>query len=919
MAGLLRDRYFEYAPNRAWDLVTGEAVSTGREDGEDRASEAPPAAYVELLEHGAEGSPRRFTLDLGRLSWREHQRMAAAEARRRGYVAVALDVFFRIRLLLVDELRTRAMVLIARPDAPPDVTRIALLHAAAMSSGPHVLLTTRGSGRVSKQWRVAEARATYSSTKLHAVARTSHSREIAELIDRADRADELVRRGRHAAAERVLREAAAALVRRGASGPAAGIYITLGRMLLERGGVSSADAAFSEAAVLAEGTEHRLAVSARLWQAAARTDGGQLAAAESLCRAVLITDPGDEERARAEAALGRVLSWQGRIGDAAPLTFLRTPSASPYVEATAIRVILEGGDLFHAGNRARGLLTATATGDAASRVIALCAHLRVLLAAGDLALAEEGLRSLTEAARSARMPLRLARMRLLWSEALRRAGNVRAADRELRSLTRLRSALPALLRTAIDRSLKTPLHARSSKPQVRPGATVQAADLVELAQSDEDDRSALRKICGFVQNAVRAARVELCTENAGAVTAVITCGAGLPTRLGQRALESGSLIGPEVVESGWELAMPVRLGTRIVGALTVRWPADRTSGDDAAGIVNLACAVAAPRVESLTASARESAVAATAIPELVGVSAAMTEVRRAVTRAASAPFAVLIEGESGVGKELVARAIHQLGPRRDRRFCDVNCAALPDDLLESELFGHARGAFTGAVSDRAGLVEEADGGTLFLDEVADLSARAQAKLLRVVQQQEVRRVGETFSRKIEVRLVSAANRDLRGECEQGRFRQDLLYRLDVIRVRIPSLRERPEDIPALTKHFWRAAAERVNTQASLSHGVLAALARYHWPGNVRELQNVLSALAVAAPSRGQVRAALLPAVITGATPVTSDRLSAARSQWERRFVEVALARAGGSRSRAARDLGLSRQGLLKILERLRLS
>jgi len=149
MAGLLRDRYFEYAPNRAWDLVTGEAVSTGREDGEDRASEAPPAAYVELLEHGAEGSPRRFTLDLGRLSWREHQRMAAAEARRRGYVAVALDVFFRIRLLLVDELRTRAMVLIATPDAPPDVTRIALLHAAAMSSGPHVLLTTRGSGRVS--------------------------------------------------------------------------------------------------------------------------------------------------------------------------------------------------------------------------------------------------------------------------------------------------------------------------------------------------------------------------------------------------------------------------------------------------------------------------------------------------------------------------------------------------------------------------------------------------------------------------------------------------------------------------------------------------------------------------------------------------------------------------------------------------
>jgi transcriptional regulator with PAS, ATPase and Fis domain len=321
----------------------------------------------------------------------------------------------------------------------------------------------------------------------------------------------------------------------------------------------------------------------------------------------------------------------------------------------------------------------------------------------------------------------------------------------------------------------------------------------------------------------------------------------------------------------------------------------------------------------MMSSSREAAEASTAIPELVGGSGVMADVRRAVARAAGAPFSVLIEGESGVGKELVARAIHQLGPRRDRRFCDVNCAALPDDLFEAELFGHARGAFTGAVADRAGLVEDADGGTLFLDEVADLSARAQAKLLRVVQQQEVRRVGETFTRKIDVRFVSAANRDLRAECEQGRFRQDLLYRLDVIRIRIPPLRERPEDIPALTQHFWAAARARVDGTASLSHGVLAALARYHWPGNVRELQNVLSALAVAAPTRGQVRAALLPAVITGATPVTAARLSAARSQWERRFVEIALARAGGSRSRAARDLGLSRQGLLKVLERLRLS
>jgi transcriptional regulator with GAF, ATPase, and Fis domain len=275
-----------------------------------------------------------------------------------------------------------------------------------------------------------------------------------------------------------------------------------------------------------------------------------------------------------------------------------------------------------------------------------------------------------------------------------------------------------------------------------------------------------------------------------------------------------------------------------------------------------------------------------------------------------------LPGESGVGKELVARAIHHLSPRRERRFCDLNCAALPDELLESELFGHARGAFTGAITERAGLVEEADGGTLFLDEVPDLSPRAQAKLLRVLQQQEVRRVGESFSRKVDVRIVSAVNRDMRVEAAAGRFRQDLLYRLDVIRVRVPPLRERPEDVPALAQHFWQAVAPRVGTLAVLTHQTVTALARYHWPGNVRELQNVMAALAVAAPVRGQVRPSLLPGVITGAALVRATRLTEARAQFERRFIEVALARAGGRRARAARELGLSRQGLLKMLARL---
>jgi len=350
--------------------------------------------------------------------------------------------------------------------------------------------------------------------------------------------------------------------------------------------------------------------------------------------------------------------------------------------------------------------------------------------------------------------------------------------------------------------------------------------------------------------------------------------------------------------------------------LVARWPADRAAPAYARELLETAAAVAGPRLEALQASAQAAAQAVTAVPELIGVSVAIEEVRSAIARAASAPFAVMVQGESGVGKELVARAIHQLSPRRQRRFCDINCAALPDELLESELFGHARGAFTGAVSDRPGLFEDADGGTVFLDELADLSGRAQAKLLRVLQQQEVRRVGETFSRKVDVRLVTAANRDMAAEVESGRFRQDLLYRLDVIRIRIPPLRDRPEDVAILAQRFWQSAAPRVGTTALLTHGVLAALARYHWPGNVRELQNVMAALAVAAPSRGYVRANLLPAAITGATLVVASRLAEARAQFERRAIESALARSAGSRTRAARELGLSRQGLLKMMARL---
>jgi transcriptional regulator with PAS, ATPase and Fis domain len=295
----------------------------------------------------------------------------------------------------------------------------------------------------------------------------------------------------------------------------------------------------------------------------------------------------------------------------------------------------------------------------------------------------------------------------------------------------------------------------------------------------------------------------------------------------------------------------------------------------------------------------------------------MIDLRAAVLRAARVPFPVLVQGESGTGKELVARAIHREGARRHRKFCAFNCAALTDELIEAELFGYARGAFTGAVAERVGLFEDADGGTLFLDEVSDLSVRAQAKLLRVIQEGEIRRVGENAARSIDVRIVAASNRPLAAEVRTGRFRTDLLYRLDVVRIEVPALRERPGDVPMLAVHFWNAAIARTGSRATLAAAALTALSRYDWPGNVRELQNVIAALAVAAPRRGSVGPTSLPAAFVHAVETgPASTLETARRAFEARFVRTALGQAGGHRSEAARALGLSRQGLAKLMARL---
>ena len=279
---------------------------------------------------------------------------------------------------------------------------------------------------------------------------------------------------------------------------------------------------------------------------------------------------------------------------------------------------------------------------------------------------------------------------------------------------------------------------------------------------------------------------------------------------------------------------------------------------------------------------------------------------------------MLIEGESGSGKELVARGVHRFGPRRDRRLCTVNCAALSDDLLEAELFGHARGAFTGAVGERAGLFEEADGGTIFLDEVGELSPRAQAKLLRVLQDGEVRRVGENMPRRVDARVVAATNRRLDEEVAANRFRADLRFRLDVVRIVVPPLRDRASDIPALAPALLeRSRRARRDVGHAGGRDALGARAlrlagqrsrapeRHRLAGGARAASRPDRSSRAAGPHRARRG--------HGATT-----FEAARHEFERRFVRAALAHAGGQRARAARTLGLSRQGLAKMMRRLRI-
>jgi two-component system nitrogen regulation response regulator NtrX len=314
--------------------------------------------------------------------------------------------------------------------------------------------------------------------------------------------------------------------------------------------------------------------------------------------------------------------------------------------------------------------------------------------------------------------------------------------------------------------------------------------------------------------------------------------------------------------------------------------------------------------------------------EMIGSSPALRRVREMIAKVAPSDARVLITGESGTGKELVAAAIHAGGTRKDRPFVRVNCAAIPRDLVESEMFGHERGAFTGATDRRIGRFELADRGTLLLDEVGDLGAEAQAKLLRAIESGEIERVGGSKPIRVDVRVLSATNKDLTRAVADGSFREDLYFRLNVIPLEIPPLRDRPDDVPALVRHF--SALHRGRTGQPLtswSADAIDALTRYRWPGNVRELANIVERIAILNPGRevtsGEVREVLPngpmrlaePAPLPNAT-VLEASLTDTLDDYERTLITRALSVAGGNIAEAARRLQTDRPNLYRRMKRL---
>ena len=721
-----------------------------------------------------------------------------------------------------------------------------------------------------------------------------------------DAARAFAARGRHARAERLLSRAAPALAARGATVAAARASCDLGDLLLARGQPVRAAHAFEHARTWAA-TDADLGIRALAGAGRALLEQARLPEAEALLRTALAAASDDERRASIQSSLARTLCHRGQI-DAAR-------AAGEGAPAVLSRVLLAAGDVEAAARAANRALLDAAPDDPEAACDARLASMHVQAAVGDAAGVRHHGQAAYAAARRTRSPL----LRLVAAAetigCLEDCGvlpSADARDRLLRASLRLPRLAAARVRVALRRpadgdAALVPARRRDHELIRRFEA------LIDAMHDAPDEPAALLAIAVDLLRALEACSVVIRSGRGHEVVAA--AGRSWP---GEAGISRAILNGADAFVRGGvtpEAVSPVRAAGAVTGSIAVRWIAGANPAwDRVQDVLRVTAVAAAPMIRALRSPASETS---GAFPDdLLGGGEAADRIRLAIRRAAAAPYPVLVEGESGCGKELVARAIHARSPRRARPLCALNCAALTDDLLEAELFGHARGAFTGAAVERAGLFEEADQGTLFLDEVGELSARAQAKLLRVLQEGEVRRVGENAARRVDVRVVAATNRSLEADVSTGRFRADLRFRLDVIRIAIPPLRERAEDVPSLAERIWTDAAARVGSRAVLGSDLVAALSRYDWPGNVRELQNVLASLAVHGPRRGRVPVSLLPARVAHEAARDATGFGEARLNFERGFVRAALARAGGCRSAAASDLGLSRQGLLKIMRRL---